>query len=416
MSKKQTEMSLLVPGPLGWELWKQLADGTYQRSNDEGPMVVGEMGGLPGGDLAMFFPVRQVNALPFRAPSTDEDLFEDLAQMHAERLGVRADLMAGELTDTFQVSQEEDSTVLLHVVLRSPGEGDLPVRTPKEFDLSARGFSVGGNAVCVWKELGRWVFSVFQGGTLLYSQPTSSGAESPDDAVVREIHLALGQLNLQGLKLSPDVVHLWGPQGELAEAGALGEAFDVPIEIAHRPDPVMPEPTSRILPADVHAARRAKAKRNQLFALVGAAALIYFGFAAWLGWGLWEATSQRNKLEAQLAPYAEVEAEYNEHLARWSELAQVVEARYNPMETMLNVARSIPRNSGLRLNTADLDFNLKEPRIRLDGAAQSSAPVTTFSLALKRNAKLRWLDWNNGPANKTQKGWQFVFEALPLKP
>jgi len=409
-------MSLLVPGPLGWELWKQLPDGGYQRADDEGPLTVGEMTKLPGGDLAMLFPVRQVHALPFKAPSTDEDLFEDLATMHAERLGIRPDVMAGELTDSFLVDQDEESSVLLHVVVRSPGEGELPIRTPKDFDLSARAFPVDGDAVCVWKELERWVFSIFKGGKLIYCQPSSSSAEQPDGDLVRDIHLSLGQLTLQGLKVTPEQLYLWGPQGELAEAGALNDAFDVPIEIAHRPDPVMPDPPSRILPADVHAARRAKAQQNKVFTLVGAAAVLYLGFAAYLGWGLWQTTQDKKKVQSELAEYAEVEAVFGEHTARWDELSRIVERQYNPLETMLNVANAIPRNSGLRLTIADINFDEKEPLVSLRGAAPTSAPVTTFSLALKRNADLAWLDWNNEPANKTQKGWEFLFKGMPLEP
>ena len=416
MSKKQAEMSLLVPGPLGWELWKQTPDGGYERSEDEGPMKVGEMERLPGGELAMLFPVRQIHALPFKAPSTDESLFEDLATMHAERLGIRPDLMAGELTDSFLVDQDGESSVLFHVVVRSPGEGELPPRTPKEFDLSARAFAVEGDAICVWKELGRWVFSIYRNSKLLYCQPTSSSAETPDLDVVRDIQLSLGQLTLQGLKLDPDRLHLWGPQGELAEPGALGEAFDLPIEIAHRPDPVMPDPPSRILPADVHAARRAKAKRNQVMTVVGFAALVYLGFAGWLGWGLFQTLQKKKKLTKELAQYSEVEQIYGEHTARWDELSRVVDTKYNPMETMLNVANAIPRNSGLRLTTADIVFDDKEPMVKLVGMAPSSAPVTSFSLALKRNPALAWLEWDNPPARNTQKGWEFIFTGTPPKP
>lgn len=415
MSKKQPDMSLLVPGPLGWELWKQLPDGSYERADDEGPMLIGEMSNLPGGGLAMLFPVRQIHALPFKAPSTDEGLFGDLATMHAERLGIRPDLMAGELTDSFLVDQDAESSVILHVVVRSPGEGELPVRTPKEFDLSARGFPVAESAICVWKELGRWVFSIHRDGKLIYCQPSTSSSEAPDADVVRDIHLSLGQLTLQGLKVDPGKLYLWGPQGELADAGSLADAFDLPIEIAHRPDPVMPAPPSRILPADVHAARRAKAKRNQLLSLVGLVAVAYLGFGGWMGWGLYETLQKKNKLQNELAQFSEVESIYGEHTARWAELSRVVETQYNPVETMLNIANAIPRNSGLRLSTADINFDEKEPVVILQGTAQTSAPGTSFSLALKRNAALSWLEWDDPPARNTQKGWEFKFEGRPPK-
>ena len=116
-----------------------------------------------------------------------------------------------------------------------------------------------------------------------------------------------------------------------------------------------------------------------------------------------------------MAQYSEVEAIYGEHTARWDELSRVVETQYNPVETMLNVANAIPRNSGLRLTTADINFEEKAPMVKLFGAAPQSAPVTTFSLALKRNAALTWLTWDNQPARNTQNGWEFTFEGRPPK-
>ncbi len=158
---KQADWSLLLPGPLGWEVWKRQADGTFERREDDSEAAkASEITGLPGGDLALLFPVRGFHALPFRAESKDDALFDDLATMHAERLGIRPDPMAGQLSDHFVVSADDQSTVLLHAVLKKPGEGELPLRTPKEFDLSPRAYRVEGDTLCVWKELGRWVFAL----------------------------------------------------------------------------------------------------------------------------------------------------------------------------------------------------------------------------------------------------------------
>lgn len=406
---KSYDISLLVPGSLGWEIWKQNAEGAYERFDDEPIAHVGDIGKLPAGSLAMLFPVKAFQAMPFRAPSTDDDLFEDLAIMHGERLGVRPDTMGGQLSDTFVVSREDESTILLHVVVRRPGEGDLPLRTPNEFDLSARAFPVGGDAVCVWKELGRWVFAIHLEGTLIYAQATSSGTEAPDQDVVQEIRLALSQLALQGLKVQPDSLYLWPPEGQLGEAGALADAFDATPVIEHRPDPRMPDPPSRILPEDVRAARRARKQRNQIIAGVAVAGLLLLAGVGYVGYDLWQDIRQRSGLQNELAEVGGVAEAFETHRAKWDELGPVVDSSRNPLNIMLNIKKAIPANSGLRLDTVEI--NLEENTVGVQGEAPESAPVNAFFLALKRQPDLSWLEWADQAPQKSDKGWEFLFDA-----
>lgn len=408
MSKKKTsDRSLLVPGASGWEVWKQEAEGGFTRIVDGEVSRAIEIENLPGGQLTMFFPVRAMQALPFRAASSDDSLFDDLAQMHAERLGIRPDPMAGQLSDRFVVESGDESTTLLHVVLRSPSEGDLPLRTPNAFDLSARAFPVDGDAVTVWKEFGRWVFAIHSGGKLLYSQATPQDETVPGAALLREIHLALGQLAIQGLRVEPAAVHVWPPEGELGEAGALEDGLGVKAQVASRPDPVVPEKVSQLLPADVRAARRARQERNRNLALVAAAVVVYLGLIGWMVFGMVQDIRKRNRL-AKLADGREgVVLRYQTHVSRWDELAPVVDLNQYPVEQLLQIATAIPRNSGLRLENVDIN----QAGIQISGNAPQAAPVSSFSLALEKNPALRGLDWETPPATNTSKGWDFRFKA-----
>ncbi|MFC7336315.1 hypothetical protein ACFQY0_03930 [Haloferula chungangensis] len=374
-------------------------------------MKVGEMGDLPNGHLAMLFPVKAIHTLPFKAPSTDPALFEDLSVMHAERLGIRPDPMAGQLSDHFVVSEGEESTVLLHAVLKSPGDGELPLRTPKDFDLSARAFQAEGDAVTAWKELGRWVFAIHSGGKLLYAQATSFDGKVPDNNFLREIHLALGQLGLQGLKVTPQHVHVWPPEGELGDAGSLADGLGVRAVVEARPDPVIPVPESRLLPADVRAARRERQQRNRIYAGVAAVALLYLGAVVWVFLGLWQDIQKRDRLAKSADSVKDIASEYQTQMAKWDELEPVVSAAQSPLEIMLNIANSIPPNSGVRLTIADIGPD----GVKLTGAAPQSAPVNAFSLALKRTADLTWLNWENEAPRKTAKGWEFRFTGTPQR-
>jgi hypothetical protein len=68
--------------------------------------AAGEITDIPSGELTMFFPVKSLTAVPMRVTSEDEALFPDLAALHAERLGIRPDPMAGQLTDVFVVARD----------------------------------------------------------------------------------------------------------------------------------------------------------------------------------------------------------------------------------------------------------------------------------------------------------------------
>ena len=407
---KQQEMTLLVPGSRGWEIWKQSSAGGFTLQSADGPARASELTGLPGGHLTMLFPVRGMHALPFKAASTDDSFFADLAAMHAERLGVRVDPMAGQLTDTFVISKEEETATLLCVVLKSPSEGDLPPRSPQEFDVSPRCYAVRGEAIAAWKEFDRWVFAFYRNGKLLYSQATSSSGPAPDASCLREIQLALGQMAIQGLALRPEAIHVWSPEGDAGSAGSLATGLGVPAKVSPRPEPMLAEPRSKLLPADVRAARRVQRERQQKLGAIAAVVVVYLGIAGWFGYGLWRDHKAAQSLYAEaerIAPSADVAA-FEEHRLVWNELDLVVDPNKSPVEIMYRVAKAIPPNSGLRLKTAEI----VPGQIRLDGEAQQQPPIITFGINLAKSSYgLADSKWETPPPQNSNKGWEFRYNG-----
>jgi len=268
---------------------------------------------------------------------------------------------------------------------------------------------VHGEAIAVWMEFGRWVFAFYRNGKLLYSQATSSGGSAPDGRSLKEIHLALGQLAIQGLQLKPEIVHLWSPEGDAGSAGSLAGGFHVPVKVTPRPDPVLPEPRSKLLPADVRAARRAAQARQQKLAVVALVVLAYVGVAGWYGYGLWKDKSQIKKLTAEanaIAPAAD-RAAYENHLATWDELDLVVDGNKAPVDLMSRVAKAIPLNQSIRLKVAEISAN----EIKLSGEGQQAAPVSQFSVNLSRS--MPEFKWENPPPSNSSKGWNFNFTGIP---
>ena len=408
MSSKKGDIVALLPGAAGWEIWSGQPAGPFSLVEATSAAAAGDIGSLPAGDVVMFFPARAVTTVPFRAPTADTAMFGDLAALHLERLGLRSDSLAGQLVDTFVVTEREEGADLTAVVLRPPAEGDLPKRGPKEFDVSARAYPLPREGVAMWREFGRWVFALSLGGRMVYTQATTCGAESPDVTVVSDIRLALTQLALQGLRIEAAEVLIWHDGREAPSGAAVEAGFQRNVRVTARPTPVLPVPRSRLLPEDVRAARRVRARKRQRLLLVAAVVLVYAGLAGWLGYGLWRDNQETTRLQTAAKNVGPKAVAYESHRSRWEELGPVVDSSQWPVELLYRVASQLPLTGTVRLKVADI--TTKE--IKLTGESAESAPISQFSLALSRSDLLRDFKWQNPPQEQTNKGiWTFNFSA-----
>ena len=401
---KSTDQVLLIPGESGWEIWTRQGQDAFELRQATESSRAGELTDVPSGELLMMFPVRFLTAVPMRVSSEDDALFPDLAALHAERLGLRPDPMAGQLSDVFVVAREKENTALLAVFLRAPGEGEMPRRGPKGFDISPRAFPVNRGTLAIWKEFGRWVFAVYHEDKLAYCQATAVDSAEPDAALAREIKLSLMQLSLQGLHFDPPRVIVW-TSSKTPDLGALRAAFQVPIDAAPRPAPVLPEPLSILLPADVRAARRAAVKRRNITLAAAAATIAYLGVIGWLGYGLWRSHSETKRLTAQAEQAAPEGEAYSLHIAKWDELVHAIDLDYSPVDILERIHKCIPPGSGLRLKIADIDAT----SITLNGEAPQLQAVNSFSLNLTKSNGLTRFEWQTPEPNQSTRGWEFTF-------
>jgi hypothetical protein len=401
---KTNDHIVLLPGETGWELWVSHGQESYVLHSATETIHAGGLAAIPAGDLAMAFPVRSITAVPMRVSSEDDALFPDLAALHAERMGLRPDPMAGQLTDVFVVAREKESTALLAVFLRPPGEGDMPPRGPKGFDISPRALPVQDSALVTWREFGRWVFAVHHQGHLAYCQATAVDSPNPDAALAREIKLSLMQLSMQGLHFDPPKIVVWTSM-ENPDLGDLRDAFKTRIESAPRPAPVLPSPLSILLPEDVRAARRVALVRRNITLAASAAGIAYLGVIGWLAYGLWQTHNEAKRLSAKAAQAAPDGVAYAEHIAKWDELADAIDINNSTVDILHRIAACIPANSGLRLRTADIN----PVDIKLQGEAPQLQAVNTFSLNLSKSNSLLRYSWQTPEPNQSNRGWEFVY-------
>lgn len=403
---KTIEHFLLIPSETGWQTWSRQGSEPFSLLAQSDSPRVGDVEAPPAGNLVIAFPARMVTALPVKVATDDESLFPDLLTLHAERLGLRSDPMAGQLTDWFEISRGSESATLLSVFLRAPSDGELPRRGPNGFDLSARMRTVQGSAIVTWQELGRWVFALYQEDRLIYVQATGVRSAAPDAALAREIRLAMMQLDIQGIHTTPRRALVWTSTTN-PETGEFGRQLGLACEVSAPPPPTLPQPLSRLLPADVRAARRAAQQRRNRIAAIAAATSLYLGLLGWLGYQLWSTSFETDRLRADAVRAAPDAAAYASHVKKWNELSHAIDITHSPVDILNRIAQCIPPQSGLRLKSADISAL----EIKLIGEAQTLDGVNSFNLNLNKNNELNAFQWETPEPSQSKRGWDFVFTA-----
>lgn len=397
---------LLIPGETEWEIWSVLPHQPATLHSTYSVSQPSEIKQFPSGDLFFFFPVQALTSIPLHVPTNDESLFADLASTHAERMGLRPDPLAGQLTDLFPISITPEHSTLLHVVLKNPESDHLPSKSPKAFDFSARAFPVTDDSISIWKELQHWVFAIHQGGKLVYTQTTSSTGPGPDANLVREIRITIAQLSLQGIRVEPERITVWSNNSSI-QTSVLSNAFTIPVLCSIRPAPSLPQSLSHLLPADVRAARTAARKRQNMIVSIAAIAIIYLGVIAYSGYGLWKIHSTTQKLKQRANTIAPLADSFRIHTEKWDEIEYGISREYNTVDILNRVAKCIPIHSGLRLKTA----KISPDEILLIGEAPQPEAITQFSRNLNRSNDLAAYEWETSNPRQSARGWEFQFTA-----
>lgn len=408
MSKKK-ESHLLIPGAEGWELWTGGAESPFAKSLEDGPLKASEIEDIPTGLVVMGFPVREALAVPFKVQTDDQAMFEDLASMHLEKSGIRPEENAGRLTDVFPAGHQDGQTTLLAVVLSAPAPDSLPLPAPGAFDISARFFPMADNAITLWRELGRWVFAINSLGELTYFQALSGDKLSGE--TIRDVFLALTQLGLQGVNLELRKAVVW--QSGLAsdpsdeEIRAFGNQLGTEVSVEPKPQPVLPDPISRIIPANARNERRIHREKKKRNTVLIAVLLVYLAIAGYFGYDYLQLSRALSKQDEKINDLRQEHGHIALFNADWEQLAPVVDSHHWPLQLLYRAATLIPASQDLRFKV----FEASRDRIIIRGESADLNVASTYAQKIRR--ALQDYDWELPPAsadNKTKR-WIFNYEG-----
>ena len=424
MSKKgkKTDQVLLIPGAEGWDVWTGSEELSLLKASGERDAL--SVDGVPGNNLVMAFPVRDVSAVPFLAATAEPGMFRDLAELHLERSGLRAEDSAGSLSDCFTIKTGEEEAVLLPVVLSPPPEGGLPKKSPKGFDVSARCFPFPASTVVLWREFGRWVFAVANSESKVVYFQALPGAQF-DAQLSREVALGRVQLGMQEVLAQPlSGCQVWTAEGEIAPSQealeTLGQVLGLPVSNQPKPNPALPKELSKLLPADIRAERLAVRQAMQTRLAIAAGVIAYLGVVGFMGFKYLkakEASEIATRRASDGSPAAQEVADFR---TKWAELQPIVENQYWPIEQYFNVYKAAPKQ-GLRFTRIEMrnEFQLRDGEgqvikrdMVIEGNSDQAAEAFQFGENLKRSSYFDDFRWGiNSPQQTKGDLWRFEYAA-----
>ena len=357
MAKQDSDTTLCFPGENGWELWAEKSG--RMMCVETRPMKEGsEEGSQPFRSATHYaFPVNSVFAVPIWTATDAPDMLGSLVEMQLEKSGLKPDSSSGRMLD-YRTVQKVDSgeegksprNLVLATVLNSDYDHPLPDKGAREFDVSPRFLNLPGNHIVIWRELGRLVSALTRNGEVVYFQGLNS--YEFDVAAVQEIRCVL--LGLDGAgpvsneERSQDIlsqisgIHVWLEDADKAVVEELQKALDMDAIIALRPDPVLPNDYSGLLPG-VIAIQREQQKRTLLIRnIMLALASCYLVFLAMYFFKYFKVIQENGQLSQQVS---ELEDEYgwiSPFEKKWREIEPVIDGQTHPSELLHRCTLQLP--------------------------------------------------------------------------
>ena len=402
MPPADPNLTLCLPGPEAWELWKPSPAG-WQRM----PGATPENGPAAFKSASLFaYPVSSTFAVPIRAATSDPDLLPDLIGIQLEKQGLKPEVPVGCLMDWQIVDREEHQTLVCAAVLNPSIADDLPREAPQRFELSPYLYDLPDNSLVLWKELGRLVFAVTKHDRPVYFHALSASVVTT--AVVQEIEQLLMPVYTQGLITELESVVLWSDPAAPA-AAAVDPAVDARFRdlfgcrVLRAPQPA-PRPGSRVSalePVSV-AQGKIRAARAARIQKIVAACIIAYLFVP--GYFAVRYVLEQRKIAVLKSEVAGLERSYG-NVQGTVEQADLADSAINfdqyPVELLFQCLTSLyeTETPGVRITGFEIDKDQGEKKlsqitIKGEAANSNTQAAIVYATKVKGNKSLQNFNWN----------------------
>ncbi len=397
MSTKRTdEFTILCPGEVTWDLWKQGAAGCVLAET----IPLAEGGGPASFKSATIFgcPVTSAFAVPMWVSSTDPEIISSALDLHLEKLNLKPEEAGGELLARTTVETQENQTLLFLAILNEKNLKEFPRELPLQFEVSPSLFYLPDNQIILWKELEKIVVVITRGDRVVYFQALSSSIV--DSQVLHDLQCLLMQLELQGVIGEIEGVTLWTESVEPGTEGILRDALGVKVTRERKPPPARPSDPSALLPHAVAQSRVEAARRQKIKQALLAAAAVYLLVAGAFMFFCYRDVMATDALKKQQTALSGMYGDVNPQRERWRAMLNVIHGERSLIYRFYQFAVLLDENSKVRLGKT----TLSPTKIVISGEAQDQAKAITYGTAIKRLPSLADFDWSPTPPRAERNG------------
>ena len=374
--------TVLLPGAMEAEPWELWSIGPSEAHCLRVGVTLRETS--PPRDTIHALPAAQVFSLPLWLMETDPKLFRGIISLQLESLGLHP--RGGEAVfDWTIITQEEKRTLVLVGVLPAILPEELEAGATTGFELAARCLPLVPNAVTFWMEQDRLVLAVTRGERLAYFQALAASALTP--RTLQDVTCILAGLRLQDVIDEPQEAVFWT---ETLPAGAANFCAELglPLRQEKCPAPEVPAEPWNLTPAHVTLVQRHRSVRQTW--IRAAAILLLFILGAALALGLRAYSVSRDV--GQLHQWADAHAQdlqmVQDARAEWKDLQPVVDPTSYPLEILLHVSESLPKNAVHLTN-----FEAGGGRVSIKAEATNPSAAFQFLDLLKKNPHFQSYAW-----------------------
>ena len=411
-------ISVLFPGPEGWELWSGLPSQPVCAGPAETPQKL-----RPNPGCVVSLPSRSFFSVPLWVPVVEDSPAREQTQMKLEMKGmlggspesavwnfesIRREQMPGE-SDGEVIHRQLESTAVLALPFRE----DWLVEEASRYEPAGRMLPAPatGSIGILRRELGRWVADFYQGGKWLHTQPLLS--PRLDGAAAVELTTTTAQLESEGILSRLD--GWWVRDVGISLEEGFRKGLPSPVQMENRPPPEalgeawnLPPPALTELRAErLRGAQKKKLIRTALLAYL----VLGFLVTAVFVWPLVRLLMAKRELSKIGAEAASIQST----AMLWREAGAWLEPRRNALELLWQVSRPLiesdpPKVEGVRLTL----FDLNSKRLLLQGEGKDLERVEKYLQWLKNEPTLAGFTWKNPQPRLLGNGnASFTAEGIP---
>jgi hypothetical protein len=351
----------------------------------------------------LFFSINHVVSIPFEVHSHDSDVWNKVALLHAEQIGLIHHQSAYRLMQIIEIDSISEKCLLNAVFIHSENSEYCRIRT-NYFDISAKLYTRKSSCITLWKEFGCWVFAFQCNNKIIYFKSTHHKGNVTESNFIREIKLAIDLLKNKKIDFTPTDAFIHSKDDHNSfELSDLENSIQLRCEVVK--EVILSKQLEYIdyIPEYVLQDNSNKEKKKKIKLILSAVLFVYIIVMVYLVFSEMMISNEIEKNQKYIKSHPDVENQIIDYRNLRDQVKDLVDLDKSPLEILHQIHTCFPSNSSIRIEKAEIDHET----IKLIGESKELEAINTFSLNLSKNLMIGHYNWEIPQPNQGKGGWRF---------